>query len=117
MKDGIKALTFDVGGSIFDWQTSTRSAVRALAESKGVEIDDEAFAFDWRRRMFETLGEVRAGDLSWRNADQIHRDKLDELAQWYPRPRADRGGKRRAQSRLASHGCLGRCPRGACQAA
>ena len=34
-RNGIKALTFDVGGSVFDWQTSTRGAVAALAQSKG----------------------------------------------------------------------------------
>ena len=40
MRNGIKALTFDVGGSIFDWQTSTRRAVRELADARGVTVDD-----------------------------------------------------------------------------
>jgi 2-haloacid dehalogenase len=84
IKGQVKALVFDVGGSIFDWQTATRTAVATLAKSRDVEVDDRAFAFDWRRRMFETLGEVRSGALSWRNADQIHRDVLDELAERYP---------------------------------
>lgn len=83
MKNGIKALTFDVGGSIFDWQTATRTALRQLASQKGVDVDDESFAFDWRRRMFETLAKVRAGDLPWQNADQLHRTVLDELADKY----------------------------------
>ena len=85
MKKGqVKVLMFDVGGSIFDWQTATRTAVAALAKSRDVTIDDRAFVFDWRRRMFETLAEVRAGSLSWRNADRIHRDVLGELAEEYP---------------------------------
>lgn len=84
MKKGIKALTFDVGGSIFDWQSATRSAVRKLAHSRNVDIDDKAFAFDWRRGMFETLGQVRSGNLPWQNADEIHRTVLDELAGKYP---------------------------------
>ena len=83
-KRGIKALTFDVGGSIFDWQTATRGAVRSLAEARGVTVDDRAFAFTWRRRMFEQLAEVRAGKRSWQNADSIHRAVLDELAADYP---------------------------------
>ena len=80
----VKVLTFDVGGSIFDWQTATRQAVRSLAEERGVELDDRAFAFTWRRRMFEQLAEVRAGDRPWQNADQLHRAVLDELAEQYP---------------------------------
>ena len=83
-KHGVKALTFDVGGSIFDWQTATRSAVRALAASRNVAADDRAFAFAWRRRMFEQLAEVRAGKRPWQNADRIHRAVLDELAQDHP---------------------------------
>ena len=82
--DGIKALAFDVGGSIFDWQTATRSAVRSLAAERGVEVDDRAFAFTWRRRMFEQLAEVRAGKRPWQNADQLHRAVLDELAEQHP---------------------------------
>jgi len=82
--DGIKALAFDVGGSIFDWQTATRSAVRSLAAERDVEVDDRAFAFTWRRRMFEQLAEVRAGKRPWQNADQLHRAVLDELAEQHP---------------------------------
>lgn len=83
MIDGIKVLTFDVGGSIFDWQTATRTAVRTLASERGVEVDDRAFCFTWRRRMFEQLAEVRHGKRPWQNADAIHRAVLDELAQEY----------------------------------
>lgn len=82
--DGIKALAFDVGGSIFDWQTATRGAVRSFAAERGVEVDDRAFAFTWRRRMFEQLAEVRAGKRPWQNADQLHRAVLDELAEQHP---------------------------------
>ena len=79
MTGEIKVLTFDVGGSVFDWQSSTQAAVEGLAEERGVELDVPTFCFQWRRRMFETLAEVRKGNISWRNADQIHREVLDEL--------------------------------------
>ena len=84
MIEGIKALVFDVGGSVFDWQTATRTAVRALADERNVEVDDAKFAFTWRRRMFEQLAEVRSGARPWQNADQIHRAVLDELAEQFP---------------------------------
>ena len=84
MIEGIKVLTFDVGGSVFDWQSSTQAAVRQLAQERGVELDVPAFCFKWRRRMFETVAQVRRGNLSWRNADQIHLEVLDELGDGHP---------------------------------
>ena len=84
MINEIKVLTFDVGGSVFDWQSATQRALLTLANRRGVEIDAPKFCFTWRRRMFETLAQVRHGELSWRNADQIHLDVLDELANNHP---------------------------------
>ena len=103
MRNGIKALTFDVGGSIFDWQTATRRAVRALADARGAAVDDAAFAMTWRRRMFEELARVRGGELPWQNADQLHRAILDELADAYPQlelSEADRDELNRAWHRM-----------------
>ena len=84
MASEIKVLTFDVGGSVFDWQSSTQAAMQQIVEEREVELDVPAFCFQWRRRMFETLAEVRKGNLSWRNADQIHLDMLDELGTQHP---------------------------------
>ena len=39
----IQALTFDVGGTIFDWHHSIREEVERLAQAHGVEIDGAAF--------------------------------------------------------------------------
>ena len=103
MRNGIKALTFDVGGSIFDWQTATRHAVRALADARGAAVDDAAFVMTWRRRMFEELARVRRGELPWQNADQLHRGILDELADGYPQlelSAADRDRLNRAWHRM-----------------
>jgi 2-haloacid dehalogenase len=80
----VKALAFDVGGSVFDWQTAVRSKVTDLAAKHGAEIDDHVFAHHWRRRMFEMLSEVRHGDRPRCNADDLHRTALDELVPQYP---------------------------------
>lgn len=79
----VKALTFDVGGSVFDWQTAVREAVQTLAQKRDVEIDDHAFAMDWRVRMFQLLAQVRSKELPWLNADDLHRRALDDLAPNY----------------------------------
>ena len=80
----IKALTFDVGGTVFDWKSAVRQEVEARAQTHGVEVDSDAFAMNWRKRMFEILREVRSGALPRFNADEIHRRVLDELSTKYP---------------------------------
>ena len=84
MFENVKVLTFDVGGSVFDWQTSTQDAVNRLAKERSVELDVPKFCLTWRRRMFECLAEVRSGTRPWQNADALHRTVLDELADQYP---------------------------------
>lgn len=75
----IKALTFDVGGTVFDWRGAIEKEVTRLAAEQGAEVDVHQFATDWRTWMFVTLARVRSGELSWRNADRIHRDVLDDV--------------------------------------
>ena len=75
----IKALTFDVGGTVFDWRSGIQKEVTRLATEQGADVDVTQFASDWRRWMFVELARVRSGELSWRNADQIHRSVLDDV--------------------------------------
>ena len=76
----IRALTFDVGGTVFDWHSTIHDEVAALGASTGRPVDPHQFAIDWRTKMFELLAKVRGGDLPWMNADQLHRLALDEIA-------------------------------------
>ena len=75
----IKALTWDVGGTVFDWRTSIQNEVKRLAAEQDAQVDVTQFATDWRRWMFERLALVRSGELPWMNADQIHRQVLDDV--------------------------------------
>ncbi len=75
----IKALTWDIGGTVFDWHSSIRREVSRLASDRGVEVDAAGFARDWRRGMFETLGRMRAGEAPRMNADRMHRLALDDV--------------------------------------
>ncbi len=52
---GVKALTFDVGGTVFDWRGTIEGEVRGLADARGADVDSRQFATDWRVRMFEDL--------------------------------------------------------------
>ncbi len=80
----IRALTFDVGGTIFDWHHTIREEIERLAQARGVEMDYASFTNNWRWRMFELLGQVRSGDLPWMNADALHRRALDDMIETYP---------------------------------
>jgi len=75
----VDALTFDVGGTVFDWRGTIEAEVRRLATERGADLDVPQFATDWRVGMFEMLARVRSGELPWMNADQIHRLMLDEV--------------------------------------
>lgn len=80
----IKALTFDIGGTVFDWHQTLCPKVDCLSRAHGVEVDAAAFTNQWRRRMFELLAQVRSGELPWMNADDLHRRALDDLVGPYP---------------------------------
>ena len=75
----IKALTFDVGGTVFDWRGTIEDEVRQLAQRQGADLDVPQFATDWRRGMFAMLARVRSRELPWMNADELHRRVLDDV--------------------------------------
>lgn len=76
----IRALTFDVGGTVFDWHHGIRDEVNSLAAERGIQVDAARFANEWRREMFVQLARVRSGELPWMNADELHRRALDVVA-------------------------------------
>jgi len=73
----IKALTWDVGGTVFDWHHTIKREISGLAEAQSKQIDAAAFANKWRFKMFELLQPVRKGEATWRNADELHVEALD----------------------------------------
>jgi 2-haloacid dehalogenase len=75
----IRALTFDVGGTVFDWQSTIIGAVGELAQAKGASVDAEAFARTWRAAMFGHLVAMNKGEAEVMNADGMHRKALDGM--------------------------------------
>ncbi|MBU1044598.1 MAG: hypothetical protein KJ915_09425 [Candidatus Omnitrophica bacterium] len=82
--DNIRALFFDVGGTIFDWKNTAREKIQTLAAEKGQVMDCEAFAVDWREEMMRVHMQVRQGNLLWINSDDMHLRALDSLTNSYP---------------------------------
>ncbi len=85
----VKALAWDIGGTIFDWHNTIKGEVSAIADAQGVELDAAAFTNMWRFTMFKRLQLVRRGDLPWLNADQLHRRVLDEVMDAHPQFKLD----------------------------
>ncbi len=75
----VKALVFDVFGTVVDWRTSVAREVEAIATQKGVKIDGAAFADAWRAQYAPSMNRVRTGELPWTKLDDLHRTVLDRI--------------------------------------
>jgi 2-haloacid dehalogenase len=75
----IRALTFDVFGTVVDWRSGIAREARRLGELHGVEADWEQLADAWRGLYMPYMNRVRSGELPWTNFDRLHRLSLDEV--------------------------------------
>lgn len=75
----IKALVFDVFGTVVDWRGSLIRELEALARAKGLRLDAARFADDWRAGYRPAMQRVRSGELPWTRIDDLHRMILDGL--------------------------------------
>ncbi|SEO69512.1 haloacid dehalogenase type II [Trujillonella endophytica] len=72
----VRALVFDVFGTVVDWRTGVaRSATRLL----GDRVDAERFADDWRGRYAPSMEEVRSGRRPFVPLDVLHRESVDDV--------------------------------------
>ena len=75
----IKALVFDVFGTVVDWRASIVREGEALSASKGWHVDWPAFADAWRAGYQPAMQRARSGEIAWTNVDGLHRGILDGL--------------------------------------
>lgn len=75
----LKALVFDVFGTVVDWHGSVAKEVRALAAAKGFRLNAVKFTKAWRAGYRPAMDKVRSGELPWTKIDVLHRMILDEL--------------------------------------
>ena len=73
----IKALVFDVFGTLVDWRTCVAREVQAALSPLGIELDWHAFADAWRDQYQPAMEEVRSGRLPFSKLDALHRRNLD----------------------------------------
>lgn len=77
--EGVKALAFDVFGTVVDYRTTIVDEGALLGEDKRLEVDWGAFADAWRGRYRPSMDRVMRGELPWTNLDALHRTSLDGL--------------------------------------
>ena len=75
----VKALVFDVFGTVVDWRSSVAAEVRQLASRTRQTVDAETFADAWRAGYAPSMNRVRSGELPWTKLDDLHRMTLDRI--------------------------------------
>ena len=75
----IKALVFDVFGTVVDYRGTIIREGERLNRTKGLQVDWARFADAWRARYRPAMDQVMQGALPWTNLDALHRMALDEL--------------------------------------
>jgi 2-haloacid dehalogenase len=79
MPPPVKALFFDVFGTLVDWRTSIAREAKALLQPRGHALDWPAFADAWRGEYQGAMEEVRAGRIGFCKLDVLHRRNLDRI--------------------------------------
>ena len=72
----VKALLFDVFGTVVDWRGSLIAELAAWRP----DLDAAALADAWRAAYAPSMDQVRRGTLPWTNLDALHRTSIETLA-------------------------------------
>lgn len=79
MTPSVKALFFDVFGTLVDWRGSIAREAKALLAPSGHAIDWHPFADAWRDEYQPAMEEVRSGRIPFCRLDVLHRRNLDRI--------------------------------------
>ncbi len=77
----LKALAFDIFGTVVDWRGSIIHEGAQWGKAKGLTVDWPKFADRWRTGYGPSMDRVRRGELPWMKIDALHRLILEDLLQ------------------------------------
>ncbi len=80
---GIRALTFDTGGTVLDWHTGISRPLAKVGVRHGLERDWGAITNDYRASSLKAMINAGAEAPATFNIDDVHRQQLDELITKY----------------------------------
>lgn len=75
----VKAILFDVFGSVVDWRGSLIDELTAFGAARGIDADWTGLADAWRGAYVPSMQRVRRGELPWTSLDALHRASLERL--------------------------------------
>jgi 2-haloacid dehalogenase len=76
---GIKAIVFDVFGTLVDWRTSIIRQLEGFGREHNITADWTALTDAWRSAYVPNMQRVRSGELPWTKLDDLHRMELQAL--------------------------------------
>ncbi len=76
----LKAILFDVFGTVVDWRTSLITELSAWGADRLPEADWAGLVDAWRGAYAPSMDRVRKGELPWTPLDVLHRRTLEEIA-------------------------------------
>ena len=76
---GLRALFFDVFGTLVDWRGSVAREAQAILRPQGFSLDWAAFADAWRDEYQPGMEEVRSGRIPFSKLDALHRRNLERF--------------------------------------
>jgi 2-haloacid dehalogenase len=84
LADDLRALVFDVFGTCVDWRDSVIRAGEELGRKRGLNVDWQRLADEWRREGYiGPIAKIRSGEMPYVSSDVLFRRKLDELLPRY----------------------------------
>jgi 2-haloacid dehalogenase len=75
----VKALVFDIFGTIVDWRGSIIEEGTSWGNARRIQVDWAHFADAWRAGYVPSMNKVRNGELPWTKLDDLHRMILEQL--------------------------------------
>jgi 2-haloacid dehalogenase len=75
----VKALFFDVFGTLVDWRSGVAGSAQAILKPQGIALDWIAFADAWRDQYQPAMEAVRSGTIPYTKLDVLHRQTLQKI--------------------------------------
>ena len=76
----VKALLFDVFGTVVDWRTGIAIEVQMIAKKNNIELNADDFADAWRAEYQPAMEQIRSGKRSFTILDTLHLENLKKIA-------------------------------------
>ena len=76
----VKALLFDVFGTVVDWRSGIANEVKKIANKNKIVINPNDFADAWRAEYQPAMEEIRKGNRSFTILDILHMENLKKIS-------------------------------------